>query len=742
MTWSSQHPHHSKLTTSSLLWLLISLTSCGPSPTDQFHQLDKAGKRLYHASNYPQAIQKWQQAIKIPIPKPPSLYLSMAEAWLSLAEPDKANDIIKQARTIYPANTDLIIEAARIQLMNSQTSQAEKTLQRLKELQLPAVRPQSHAEEYILRGDILSIKGKLAAAESAYQRAIAIKSSPKALIRLALCRLGSHDINGATEAYKKLTSTMPKDPKILNQIGIFWRLKRNYKKAEYYILEAIRLDPGNVLFKKTLAEFYFGRNQQEKAGKTVSEALEIAPDSPQLNNFLIEILLGQNKITKAAAILKDLDKDGSKDIIFHLLQGKYFLLNKQPYLAISHFSEAIKYEPKLPISHYLLALAYLANQRPGLAEQSAIEALTLNHYFSAAELLLADIYYGNEQYSLALKHVNRILTREPENFRPQLLKGCILLAKEQYPKANDHFNKAAILNPSLKTSQYFSARTLEFEGKIKRAARVYRQILQTNPNMLPAAQRYIALLQKGEQQGKEINAFINSLPTDAKNSPEFQNMLGMAYSKTQKVERAINYFKKAVQLDAHQTEAYMGMAKIFEMGHRWPELIEVLENCIKNQPSYIPAILELAEFYNRNNQAIKAKTLIENGLNQAPDSPQLANSLAWLLLEDNKDIDRAFILAQKSYERMPHDPAISDTLGWAYYKKKMFTRAEWLLEEALEESPQQPIIHIHLGQVLLAKGKKDQALQHITSGLDLSPPPQYKEIAQRLISTINQNNKP
>jgi tetratricopeptide (TPR) repeat protein len=716
--------------------MFIALSACSPSPDDQLKQLNKAGKQLYQASNYHDAIQKWQQAVEIPVSKPPILYLFMAEAWLRLAEPDKANDIIKQAQTIFPANTDLNTEAARIQLISSPAVLAEKILPPLKTAALP--------EEQILQGDILVIKGNLARAESAYNLAVASKSSSKALIRLALCRLGRHDNKGAAEAYSKLTSVMPQNPDILNQIGMYWSLKGNRQKAEFYMLKAINFDPGNLLFKKSLAEFYFVNNQQEKAASTIREALKIAPASRLLNNFLIEILLGQNKLSQAAAMLKSQAVDGSKDVIFHLLQGKYFLLNKQPYLAVSQFSEAIKNEPKLPISHYLLALTYLADHRPGLAEQSAIEALTLNHYFSEAELLLADIYYNNKQFPLALEHVNRILTREPENFRPQLLKGVILLAKGQYSKANNNFTKASILNPSLTGSRYFSARAIELDGKAPKAAEMYRQILQNNPNMLPALQRYIALLSREDKQGEQINAFINSLPANAKNSPEFQNMLGRIYLKGQKKEQALKYFKKAIQLDSHQAAAYMGVAEIFALDHNWPEFVKILEDCITQQPDYIPAILKLAKFYyspppledNDPARMTKAQTLLEKGLKRVPDSPRLANSLAWLLLRNNEDINRAFILARKSYEKMPNDPAISDTLAWAYYKKKMFTRAGWIMEEALGNSPQQPIIHIHLGKVLLAKGENSQALQHLKTGLALNPPPEYKKIAQELINIM------
>lgn len=53
-------------------------------------------------------------------------------------------------------------------------------------------------------------------------------------------------------------------------------------------------------------------------------------------------------------------------------------------------------------------------------------------------------------------------------------------------------------------------------------------------------------------------------------------------------------------------------------------------------------------------------------------------------------------LVQKSYEKLPDNPATADTLGWIYYKKNMTTRASWLLEQTQKLDPDNPQIAARL----------------------------------------------
>ena len=102
-----------------------------------------------------------------------------------------------------------------------------------------------------------------------------------------------------------------------------------------------------------------------------------------------------------------------------------------------------------------------------------------------------------------------------------------------------------------------------------------------------------------------------------------------------------------------------------------------------NNNDFEQAYIQLAHFYCQNKLPTKAIMLLEKAMGTNPQSPLIANDLAWLYLEQKPyDIDKAMRLAQTAYTNLPNNPAVIDTLGWIYYRKNMVNRATWLLKEA------------------------------------------------------------
>ena len=69
------------------------------------------------------------------------------------------------------------------------------------------------------------------------------------------------------------------------------------------------------------------------------------------------------------------------------------------------------------------------------------------------------------------------------------------------------------------------------------------------------------------------------------------------------------------------------------------------------------------------------------------------NNLAWLYASSPQgNVDTALKLAQEARERDPESPEIADTLAWIMIKKGSYTSAAALLQECLKQRPEQPIL--------------------------------------------------
>ena len=129
----------------------------------------------------------------------------------------------------------------------------------------------------------------------------------------------------------------------------------------------------------------------------------------------------------------------------------------------------------------------------------------------------------------------------------------------------------------------------------------------------------------------------------------------------------------------------------------------------------------LGIIYDTQKKYDKAKQCYQKALKINPKFAPAANNLAYLYAEKGENIDEALNLAQSAKEQFPDDPHISDTLGWVYYKKNVFTLAITYLKEANEKIPDHSMMRYHLGMAYYKNGDKELAKKELGKALELDP---------------------
>ena len=124
----------------------------------------------------------------------------------------------------------------------------------------------------------------------------------------------------------------------------------------------------------------------------------------------------------------------------------------------------------------------------------------------------------------------------------------------------------------------------------------------------------------------------------------------------------------------------------------------------------------LAQISERKKDYERAITIYEAHLKDNPDSLVVINNLAVLLSEHRSDaesLSRATTLAEKLADA--EQPALRDTLGWAYYKQGDYTRAAEVLAGVVEQAPDVPVFRYHLGMAYYKQGDM-RAAKEILAG--------------------------
>ena len=99
-----------------------------------------------------------------------------------------------------------------------------------------------------------------------------------------------------------------------------------------------------------------------------------------------------------------------------------------------------------------------------------------------------------------------------------------------------------------------------------------------------------------------------------------------------------------------------------------------------------------------------------------PDDAQTYNALGYSLAERNLRLDEAAALIERALKLSPGDPYITDSQGWLAYRRGQLPEAERLLRQAWGTRPH-PDVAAHLGEVLWAQGRRDEAMAIWREGL-------------------------
>ena len=122
-----------------------------------------------------------------------------------------------------------------------------------------------------------------------------------------------------------------------------------------------------------------------------------------------------------------------------------------------------------------------------------------------------------------------------------------------------------------------------------------------------------------------------------------------------------------------------------------------------------PLLLLQANAFEQADRWPETKAALQQALAIAPDQPLLLNFMGYAKLEHHEDLDNAEGMIRRASQLAPDDASITDSLGWAQFKRGKLIEAIATLQKAAEKDPDQPDIQEHLGDALYKSGRRMEA---------------------------------
>jgi Flp pilus assembly protein TadD len=203
------------------------------------------------------------------------------------------------------------------------------------------------------------------------------------------------------------------------------------------------------------------------------------------------------------------------------------------------------------------------------------------------------------------------------------------------------------------------------------------------------------------------------------------------------LEKSEENVRQAVILDPKTPDAYTLLASV-DLARGLIEKAKAdLRTAIETNPRNVTNYMALGTQYERDNNWDEAKKLFERAREFDPESPQVANELAYLYVEHGGDINLSVSLAQMAKQKMPGSLHAADTLGWAYCKLGAHDSAIAQLRECVQKAPNNALFQYHLGMALTAAGHRASAEQALQKALKNDPNFQFAASARATLDKIS-----
>lgn len=436
--------------------------------------------------------------------------------------------------------------------------------------------------------------------------------------------------------------------------------------------------------------------------------VEIDPESSQAHQMMAGLLVSANRLDELQPhVAKLLAQEGENlgDGLMRL--NRLFARYPDKKAVLTMVEQLTQPYIGLPEAHFARAQAALnaAEWRRGVA--GADKALDLRPDWDLAVMLKAQLQ-RTESPEAAIETLRTYLAGHPQAREVRLQYARNLVGARKFSQARTEFQRllgdfpgnvdviyaVAVLSVQLSDWEAAEENFKKLLGKDFAeidTVRLYLGQIAEERKQFDAALRWYAEVAPGEQY---LAAQLRIAQLLAR-----QGNLDAGRRHLQEVRAAGN---------ADRIQLLLAESQLLRDGGRTQEAYELLAGSLAAQPEQPELLYEsalLAEKLGRH-EAMEAS--LRKLIRLKPEHAHAYNALGYSFAERNQRLEEAEQLVVKALQLSPDDPFIIDSMGWVLYRKGDNQGALTHLQRAFSIRPD-PEISAHLGEVLWALGRRDEA---------------------------------
>jgi tetratricopeptide (TPR) repeat protein len=225
----------------------------------------------------------------------------------------------------------------------------------------------------------------------------------------------------------------------------------------------------------------------------------------------------------------------------------------------------------------------------------------------------------------------------------------------------------------------------------------------------------LALLLAAQDRTDEALALLRAVPADDALISQVRDVQVHILTDDKRLNEAWQIAASAAAASNADASEYSRLGDVLQSMKRHAEAANAYGRAVslaqtQNLKSEIWSLLLLqASALEDANRWPEAKALLQQALAMQPDQPLLLYFMGDGQLERGENMDSAEAMIRKASELAPDDASITDSLGWAEFKRGKVDDAIATLQKAAEKDASQAEIQEHLGDALYRSGRRFEA---------------------------------
>jgi tetratricopeptide (TPR) repeat protein len=487
----------------------------------------------------------------------------------------------------------------------------------------------------------------------------------------------------------------------------------------------------------TVGAFYLRMGDGDSAIREYKEGMSKDPKKKSTyQKAIIEVLMYQDKRQEAAEINTQILKENPADTDARGLAARFLLDKGDVAKALIELQAVVTRAPDNPVARYNLGRAHAASGEYEQARQQFSKAIELRPDYVEARLALATLQISRGEFDAALKSAQAVLAFDPGNPKARLVESAALMGAKKFDESRAMLDAMLKANPGMPDVSFQLGVVNLAENKFKEAEEAFRRTYQLNPantkGLMGMVETDMAQ-NKTDEAMKILQAEIDKAP----NRLDLLLAMGNVAVRSGKYDVAVQAYNKILAgLDKGtkaQGDIYLRIGETYRRKGDLNGAVQALQKSRETLPDNVAVLSTLALTLDQAGRRPEAKQVYEATIKLQPNNAVALNNLAYLMAENNGDLDDALTKAQRAKQLMPNLYEISDTLGWIYLKKNLSDQAIDVFKELVVKKPNEATYHYHLGMAYAQKGEKSKAIEQLKEALKNNPPKEDKDKIQALI---------